>query len=162
MTYFYPGEIQLNTNAPVSVITVFSKFNREVELSPPISERKRLELSYTDYVFSFELSALDFLDPRKNEYRYKMEGFDKEWFYTDWKKRFATYTNLDPGEYTFLVEGANNHGKWSDAPASLKVIIEPPFWGTFWFRAFGVLVVLVLIYLIYGWRQARGIDMPVR
>jgi PAS domain S-box-containing protein len=78
-------------------------------------------------------------------YQYKMEGFDKEWINTDASKRFAPYTKLPPGHYTFRVRGSNNDFKWNEAGVSVKVIITPPFWKTWWFQIFlGAAFVLVL------------------
>jgi hypothetical protein len=63
-----------------------------------------------------------------------MEGFEKDWNYTDASRRYVTYTNLDPGEYTFRVRATNNDGIWNKEGTSLKIIILPPFWKTLWFK----------------------------
>jgi len=149
---FYADEVIRNSYAPLVVITGFQKFNKEVKLERPITEITELKLSYKDYVFSFEFSALDFAAPEKNQYAYKMEGFDKGWLFTDSKKRFATYTNLNPGEYTFRVRGSNNHGVWNEAGAALKIRIIPPFWQTLWFKISLAIFILLVISLFYRMR----------
>ena len=78
-----------------------------------------------------------------------MEGFDKEWNYTDAKQNFATYTNLNPGKYTFKVKGSNNDGIWNDAGASIKIIIIPPWWKTTWAYAIYTLLTMSLIYFVW-------------
>jgi hypothetical protein len=77
--------------------------------------------------FSFTFAALSFIHPENNHYAYMLENFDKDWIYTDASKRFANYTNLDPGEYIFKVKGSNNDGVWNPKEASIKITITPPF-----------------------------------
>ena len=149
---FYADEVIRNSYAPPVVITGFQTFNKEVKLDRPITEITELNLSYKDYVFSFEFSALDFAAPGKNQYAYKMEGFDKGWLFTDSKKRFATYTNLGPGVYTFRVKGSNNHGAWNEAGAALKIRIIPPYWKTPWFKISLGIFILLVISLFYRMR----------
>ena len=78
-----------------------------------------------------------------------MEGFEKEWNYTDANRRFVTYTNLPGGTYTFRVKASNNQGKWNETGTSIHVIITPPYWQTLWFRLILLVVFLGIIYWIY-------------
>ncbi len=144
---FYPDEIKDNLFVPPIVISDFQIFNKPVPVSQKDSPLKRsitlekeITLSYRDSVFSFEFAALDFSIPGKNQYAYMMEGFDKEWVYSG-NRRFATYTNLDPGEYTFRIKGSNNDGIWNNKGEALRITITPPFWKTWWFRALGAMAV---------------------
>jgi hypothetical protein len=82
-------------------------------------------------VLSFEFVSLHFAEPKKNRFAYKLEGFDKDWVYTDAEKRFAHYTNLPYKEFTFWVKSAKGDGVWSE-PVSVKVCVNPPFWRTWW------------------------------
>jgi PAS domain S-box-containing protein len=150
---FFPGEVETNSHIPGIVITDFKIFNKPVgiggenTLEKSITETGEIHLSYTDNMFSFEFSALDFTWPGNNQYQYKMEGFDKEWIDTDAKNRLAQYTNLEPGEYTFKVKGSNNDGVWNEKEISLKITITPPFWKTWWFRiVLGLSIVLLLLF----------------
>jgi signal transduction histidine kinase/CheY-like chemotaxis protein/ligand-binding sensor domain-containing protein len=152
VTSFYPTRVRRNHNIPPVVITNFQKFNKNVELKTPISSIAELELDYKDHVFSFEFSALDFSAPLKNKYAYRMEGFDEEWLFTGADKRFAAYTNLDPGEYTFRVKGSNDHGLWNEAGTALKITIIPPYWKTAWFKILVLIVGFALIALLYRLR----------
>ncbi len=90
-------------------------------------------------------------------YAHKMEGVDPDWVYTDASRRFATYTNLDPGEYTFQVKGSNSHGVWNEIPTSIKVIITPPWWQTSWAYFIYVILIGLAIYSIrtYDLRRQR-------
>jgi serine phosphatase RsbU (regulator of sigma subunit)/ligand-binding sensor domain-containing protein len=152
---FYPERIKDNTYAPPVVITAFRKFNREVILEHPITEVEEITLSYRDYVFSFEFAALDFTVPGKNQYAYMMKGLDEDWIRTGAWNRIATYTTLKPGEYEFLVKGSNNDGTWNDAGKSIKVIITPPYWQTWWFELLAVLAGLAVVVWLYKRRTRR-------
>lgn len=145
-TVFTPREVMDNYNIPPIVISSFRKFDTEINLHKTFSEIDKIELSYKDDFFSFEFAALDFTNPSKNKYFYKLEGFDKEWIYSR-NRRYANYTNLDGGEYIFRVKGSNNDGIWNENGASVKLIIHPPFWQTWWFK---FMVLLLLIFLVYS------------
>jgi signal transduction histidine kinase/ligand-binding sensor domain-containing protein/CheY-like chemotaxis protein/HPt (histidine-containing phosphotransfer) domain-containing protein len=148
ITAFNPRAIFDNRSAPRAVITGFQIFNQPVEqahpglLKGPIEHASHITLSADESVFSLEFSALHFAAPQRNRFSYKLEGFDQSWVSTDASKRFATYTNLDPGDYVFKVRAANKDGVWSEQPATLAITIEPPFWKTWWFRTLAVLLVL--------------------
>lgn len=138
---FYPDSIKDNIHIPPVYITAFNLFNKPVPigfdslssrtvLKRSIIECEEIELNHSDNLFTIEFAALDFQVPNKNRYAYQMEGFDVEWTYTDAGNASATYTNLDPGEYTFRVKGSNNDGVWNEKGASIKIIILPPWWRT--------------------------------
>jgi len=144
LTYFDPAAIQPNRYVPPIVITQFKLFDR---LQPEKNEAKEIVLDYGENVFSFEFAALNYTSSAKNQYAYKLEGFDQGWIYSG-PRRYANYTNLDPGEYTFKAKGSNNDGIWNEEGASIKVIILPPWWRTWWAYSFygvcfvaGVLIV---------------------
>jgi signal transduction histidine kinase/DNA-binding response OmpR family regulator len=147
ITSFYPQEINDNPNIPPVVITDFKVFNSSVPiykndniseqkedqlfLQKSITESESIELSYEHNFFSFDFAALDFFIPGKNQYAYKMEGFDKDWSYSE-NRNYAAYTNIPPGEYIFRVKGSNNDYVWNESGVSLKIIIHPPWWKTWW------------------------------
>jgi DNA-binding NtrC family response regulator/ligand-binding sensor domain-containing protein len=146
---FYPEDIKDNSYIPPLVITSFQKFNKEVEFDKPIYSKDQIDLSYEDYVFSFEFASLDFSAPEKNKYLYKMEGLDKDWISTSSSRRFATYTTLPPGDYIFKVRGSNSDGLWNETGASINITIHPPFWVTWWFRGLSFLIIAFGVYLLY-------------
>ncbi len=160
ITIFHPDRIKENTNLPPIVITGFSIFNKTVpinEIGSPlkvsISETKEISLSYKQSEFSFEFAALDYNCPEKNQYAYKLEGFEKDWNYIG-NQRKATYTNLNPGHYKFIVKGSNNDGYWNETGTDLIINILPPWWKTLWFRIFSILLILSSIVLFYYIRMA--------
>jgi signal transduction histidine kinase/CheY-like chemotaxis protein len=152
--FFHPDSVKENRGIPPVYITGFQLFNKPVEigedspLKKHISEVKDITLSYKQSVFSFEFAALNYLSPEKNQYAYKMEGFDKEWIYAG-TQNSATYTNLNPGEYVFKVKASNNDGFWNELGTSVNITIPPPFWLTWWFRTLIVLATAggVLLFL---------------
>ncbi|QQS51247.1 MAG: hypothetical protein IPM71_00550 [Bacteroidota bacterium] len=160
VTTFFSDQIQLDNISPEIVITDFRIFDQQPEISPDSKLTKSIiytdtiYLDYKDQVISFEFSALQFSDPSKNKYAYKLEGFDKQWNNTDANKRFAVYTNLAPREYTFLVKATNADGIWGDKISSLKIFIAPPYWKTWWFRTLLILSIVISLVLLYRFRLA--------
>jgi signal transduction histidine kinase/ligand-binding sensor domain-containing protein len=138
---FNPDSMKDNDFIPPVYITDFQIFNKPVEyggqgaqFQTNISEAKEITLTWKQSVFSFSFNAINYTYPEKNQYAYIMEGFEKEWNYTNNSRKYVSYTNLDPGEYTFKVKASNNDGIWNEKGVSLRVIILPPWWGTWWFR----------------------------
>lgn len=131
---FYPETIEDNPFVPPVVLTSFRKLNEEVDFGKPLTEVDAIALSHKDYFFSFEFASLDYSAPSENLYAYKMDGLDEHWIVTTASKRFASYTTLPPGEYTFRVIGSNSDGVWNKQGTSVKVIIAPAYWQTWWFR----------------------------
>lgn len=146
---FFPSSIVDNTNIPDIVVTGFNIFNQPVgigeKLKSAITETTEIKLTHRDYWFSFKFTALDFTSPAKNKYAYKMEKFDEKWIVVDAENRSAPYMNLEPGKYTFWVKGSNNDDKWNEDGISIKVIITPPFWDTWWFRVSMIFILILLI-----------------
>jgi len=169
VNYFNPDSLKENTFNPNIVITDIKIFNRSVKvidedyngrenriiqmnsdylLSKKITYLDNIELTYRESVFSFDFASLDYTKPQKNNYAYKMEGFNSEWNFVEGHSS-ATYTNLDAGEYVFRVKATNSDGKWSTREARLGIIISPPFWKTTWFiLLMGFLFILSLIYAV--------------
>jgi PAS domain-containing protein len=156
LSAFYPDQLADNLTPPPLVLTDFELFNKPVRVggkgSPlrvSINVASSITLRYDQSVFRFQFAALNFAAPQKNRYAYKLDGFDRDWQYTDASRPFATYTNLDPGGYTFRVRASNNDGVWNEQGAALRVRILPPWWGTWWFRALYAAAFLALLSAIY-------------
>jgi signal transduction histidine kinase/ligand-binding sensor domain-containing protein len=153
LNIFNPDKIIKSKYSPSVVITNFEIFNKSVHpgVNSPLIENivysKTVNLSYSQNVFSFQFSALDYNSPRSIQYAYKMDGFDNDWIITP--HNFVTYTNLDAGRYTFKLKASNSDGIWSDKVTELLVIIAPPFWGTWWFRVIVLLGLFGLVSFLY-------------
>jgi signal transduction histidine kinase/streptogramin lyase len=129
---FFPDSVEDHRYVPPAVLTGFKKFDVPFNLGRDIAGLDAVTLNPGESVFSFEFATLEFTNPSRNQYAYKMEGFDEEWINCG-TRREARYTNLDPGEYLFRVKGSNSDGVWDSTGTSIRVIIVPPFWRTGWF-----------------------------
>ena len=156
MNVFHPDSLKENNKVPPVYITGLRLFNKPVvvgqkesPLQKDILATNELTFESNQNVFSFEFTALDFESLKNNHYAYLMEGFD-----TDWQsvgtQRIASYTNLNAGEYTFRVKASNNDGVWNPQQATMKVIILPPWYKSWWaFWIYGCLIVAS----IYAFRK---------
>lgn len=148
---FYPEDVKRNTTEPFPLITNFYLFNKPVKIEPNsiltkhISELNEIVLEHKQNVISFEFAALHYSFPLKNKHAYMLENFDEDWVYVNNNRR-ANYTNLNSGEYLFKVKVANSDGVWGKEIKTIKVIVKPPFWATWWFRTILTLLILLVIY----------------
>ena len=132
---FYPDRIHRNDNPPRVYLLNISQGGEE--LVPPLKtiRTKDIFLSWRHNFFEFEYVGLNFSQPEKNQYKYKLEGWDNDWYLAG-NKRFGRYSGLTGGEYVLKVMAANNDGVWGSSPAVLNVHVETPFWETWWFYVF--------------------------
>ncbi|OJJ21075.1 hypothetical protein BKI52_10920 [marine bacterium AO1-C] len=144
---FYPNKVHKNTYPPPVVFTDFKIANQSVlvnkkgVLKSPIWATDTLVLSPKDQVISFGFAALNYVLPRKNHYAVLLENYDQDWQYQ--QQHTVTYTNLSPGTYILRVKAANKDGVWSKKEAKLIIIIEAPWWRTWWFYlAIAITVIL--------------------
>ena len=159
LSAFYPDRLTDNPAPPPVVLTDFELFNKPVKIGgtdSPLREAihvaSNVVLRHDQSVFRFQFAALDFTAPQKNRYAYKLEGFDRDWQYTDATRRFATYTNLSHGDYTLRVKASNNDGVWNEQGVALHIRILPPWWKTWYFRALASALVLLSIWCAYQLR----------
>jgi len=136
---FDPSRVQDNPVAPPVAITAFKKFNQIEKID--LSGSEPVKLSYQDNFISFEFAALDYAAPEKNQYAYKLEGFNKDWVEAG-TRRYASYTNLRGGTYVFHVIGSNPDGVWNNTGASITLIITPPIWERWWFIASSIVLLV--------------------
>lgn len=155
---FFPDNISDLRINPLTYITGLRIFNQEVPinqevngrvvLTESISESNKIRLRYNDKSFSLEFTAPEAIEPANITYACKLEGFDNEWILYDSSQRYATYTNLNPGTYTFKVKASNDPEIWGEEYTSLTIVIEPPFWATWWARTLYFLISCVLVWMI--------------
>lgn len=156
ITYFYPDSIYLNHSKPAIYITDLQINNKEAGVNKVIADRtilskplyltKNISLSYKENIISITYAALDYHASDKNQYQYKLEGFDDKWVYAG-KKRTVTYTNLPSGTYTFKVKASNSDQIWSNNIASIQLEILPPPWRTWWAYSIYAMLILGLLWL---------------
>ncbi|HXI01129.1 MAG TPA: two-component regulator propeller domain-containing protein [Sphingobacteriaceae bacterium] len=156
ITSFHPQKISKNRLKPNVVLTDFFIKNNPVKihsenspLKKTIGETASITLPYDQAFITFKFAALNYINPEKNQYAYKLDGFaDDEWHYVG-NQRTATYTNLDAGKYTFRVKAANNDGVWNDKIREITITVLPPWWETWWAYTLYILLIGSLLYLFY-------------
>ncbi|GGF17523.1 hybrid sensor histidine kinase/response regulator [Hymenobacter cavernae] len=158
LVVFRPGEVRINDAPPPVVLTDFRKFDETVALDSSITEQQVVRLSPRDYFFSLEFAALNFRRPDKNRYEYRLESFDPGWVAAG-TRREATYTNLGPGTYTFRVRASNNDGVWNQRGTALTIVVEPPWYQTWWFRVLGSWGVFGVLFFAYRVRVRQLLAM---
>ncbi|MEJ2266448.1 MAG: ATP-binding protein [Anaerolineales bacterium] len=131
-TYFYPDQIADNPYHPPVYITKLAQGGNPMQLGMTPEQVKEITLNWDENFFEFEMAALSYRHPEKNQYQYMLEGVDKDW-YNAGTKRNGRYSGLPDGTYTLRVRGSNSDGVWSDQEATLKVTVVGPFWRTTWF-----------------------------
>ena len=149
---FYPQEVSDNPHAPVTVITNIKLFDSPLKTDSAYWNIRSLRFSYLQNSLSFEFAALEYTNPKNNQYAYMMEGVDKDWINVG-DERFARYSALPPGNYVFKVKAANNDGLWQQQPTTISISIVPPFWQQWWFRILGGLLVILCLSGIIIWIQ---------
>ncbi len=144
--HFHPDSILKNSHIPPIVLTDFKVDNIRLILDTTITYKKNITLKHNQNFFSIEFSALDFLDPDKNQYAHYLEGFENEWVNTE-NNRIANYTDVPPGDYIFHVKGSNNNGIWNNQGRSIAITILPPPWETWWAYTLYIISITFLIYV---------------
>jgi len=151
---FFPKEIDINNNIPPVVLTNISSENKSLSFTLPLTNLEGVNFTHKDYFITFEFAALDYAQPGKNQYQYKLDGFDPDWIHINNLNR-ATYTNLPSGKYIFKVKASNNDNVWSDESINLIVIIEPAPWASPWAFALYIFTVLISIFMVIQFRTRR-------
>ena len=156
LTYFNPSDIQKNNFVPQIDI-----HNLDVNNSPFLKitdSINKITLKHNQNNFSIDFSGLSFMQPEKNNFAYKLEGYDTDWIYGS--QRRATYTNIPQGQYTFIVKASNNNDVWNTEGDTILIEIKPPLWLTWWaYLIYTILVVGITVYirslLITRFRQKK-------
>ena len=171
LTIFHPDSIQTAYQPPVTVITDFRLFNKTVpiagsradtlEWASPLAESiifaDKIRLKHWQNYFSLEFAALDLSSPTTNRYQYQLVGYDEDWLTTDANRRYVTYTNLDPGTYTFRVRGATRKSPWSRKAATVEIQILAPWWATSWAYLVYALLLFGIIRTFYIFQLRRKV-----
>ena len=162
---FRPHDLGENKIVPRLVLTDFQLFNKSIHptravegkftLPASIITNPPITLHASDNVFSIEFAALGVIQPLKDMYKYKLEGFNNDWMTTDAKNRKVTFTNLDAGDYVFHVIASNNDGLWNQEGISLHIKVLPPFWKSPMAYVIYVLAMALLLFTIRRLIQER-------
>jgi ligand-binding sensor domain-containing protein/two-component sensor histidine kinase len=163
-TAFYPSRIVASSFVPRTVLTDFQLSGISVPIGPgsPLSKSptytSSITLSHRQNILAIEFSALSYFNATTNRYRYQLEGLDHQWHEVGSDQRIASYTTLPKGKYKFRVEGATSRGAWGEPGVSLDIEILLPWWGTWWFTAIYLTLILLLILSGYCYRLRQIAD----
>jgi ligand-binding sensor domain-containing protein/signal transduction histidine kinase/DNA-binding response OmpR family regulator len=161
---FFADSVAHNPVVPPVYLTDLKVNGKSVEigtgkslLRKHICEIGAIKLSHEQTSFTISFTAVNYTHASRNQYAYRLDGFEKDWNYVD-NEASATYTNIDPGSYTFMVKGSNNDGVWNEVPTVLSVIVEPPIWKTWWaILAYIVITTSVIIVFIkIQWERVKA------
>lgn len=152
--HFQPYAIKTNATPPPVYITSVDFYGQDDD--PDLAQQARRmspcngAQAILDYdearTITVTFASLSYCTPEKNQYRYMLEGFDKDWLAPDQLPQ-ATYTNLPAGTYTFRLRATNNDGLWADGEATLTITINPPLWWTWWAKTIYCLLIIGIILL---------------
>ena len=149
---FHPDSLQPNPHKPATVITSFKVMGDEFQLAKYINHfDTTVTLAWDQNFLTFEFAALNFTNSKKNQFSYKLEGFDDHWNEVG-TQRFASYTDLPGGDFKFKLKAANNDGIWSESVRTVHIRIQTPFWKTTWFYSLMILICAVVALGIYRLR----------
>lgn len=151
---FYPDSLSDNPHIPPIVFTSAYKNKKGTREYFDLEKSNTIILNHNDYSFTVEFAALEFTNPTKNLYQYRLEGIDDEWIETG-NRNFIPFSNLPPGEYLLRVKGSNNDGLWNEEGASLNILIHPPWWRSDLAWLTYILLVNLIIYLIVKRREQQ-------
>jgi ligand-binding sensor domain-containing protein len=149
-TIFNPSKLETDAFDPQVMVTDLNVINMS-GVGEPLNEIKELHVRYDQNFITAEFAVMQFDFPEKLQYRYMLSGFDKNWIMPGNGNK-VSYTSLPPGSYMLLLNGSNTSGKWSSQVRSIKIIISPPFWKTWWFYLGVGLIVVLVIYLFLHFR----------
>lgn len=160
ITYFYPKEIKKDTTTRKPVLTgltvngkkigIGTQLNEHVILDSDINKQKHINLIYGENDFTINFSSLNFSNPKSNNYRYILQGHEQNWTKTTGELPFATYSNLDYGDYIFKVSVSNGNDSWSNYK-QLKITLSPPWWWSSFSKFLYSIIFLSVVYLGYRW-----------
>jgi signal transduction histidine kinase/ligand-binding sensor domain-containing protein/DNA-binding response OmpR family regulator len=157
---FHPGEIVEDSTPPILAFTDFQLLNKSISpgetlngrilLSNSINHTDKIRLRHHQNMIAIYFSALHYTAPQKNLYQYILDGYDEDWISTDVSERFAKYTGLPHGEYTFRIRAANNDGIWNNEGKQVLIEIRPPWWKTWWsFLIYTIIIIFLVLSMRY-------------
>jgi ligand-binding sensor domain-containing protein len=155
---FYSEEAINSPNIPQIRLTDFKIFHESAALDTAIHLKQIITLNHEQNAFSFEFTDLNFSTSKRNQFAYKLQGLYDDWIYIG-NARLASFTNIDPGKYIFNVKGFNHHGIENETSVSIVLIITPPWWATWWFRAIVSITIIGIVYGIYRYRLNKALEM---
>lgn len=161
LDWFYPENIQVSKNVPKLIITGFRLYNKKILpsdstaiLNKNIDELEDISLKYNQNFFTIEFTTLNYINPDKSLFEYKLENFNSDWVFAG-NQREANFTNVPPGKYKLFVRATNEDGVWSNEVRSIQITIKPPIWRTWPAYVFYLILIIALAYSIFRYQYNR-------
>ena len=151
VSIFHPDSLRLNREVPRPYVTSFRVFDEEKADATQLIDGGTISLSYRQNFFSLEFSTISYTNSEDNEFAYRLEGFEADWNQAG-TRRYAAYTNVPGGDYTFLLRASNNEKQWSDEIYALKIRISTPWWQTWAFRSLLLVLLAGGAWSVYKYR----------
>lgn len=155
---FQPEQMVTNKVPPPVVLTdlliknIPVAIDKRSPLQQSVTYTDNITLTYDQAYFTIHFAALNYINPRTNQYAYKLEGLNQDtlWHYVG-NQQTATYTNLSAGKYIFKVKAANNDGYWNEHYTTLHLTVLPPIWKTWYAYLLYAFVISTVLYLFYSY-----------
>lgn len=154
---FYPDSIAGNPYVPNLVFTSFRKTTNGMQEEINLEQGSEVTLSHKVQSFNIEFAALEFTNPLKNSYSYKMEGVSDEWNDIG-NRKFVPFYALSPGEYIFKVKGSNNDGVWNEDGIRIAIVVLPPWWKSVYAYLSYFVFISILVVVFIKVRERRLIN----
>ncbi len=151
VTLFHPAEVHDNPYPPNVLITSVRVFGEPVGRGLRLKPDPPFLLHHSQHYLSFHFVGVELTSPAKTRYAYRLEGLDREYLDAG-SQRFAHYAHVPPGRYVFRVKACNGSGVWSPSEAAVRIVIEPPFWRTWWFRLLAGASAVGVVAGSFAWR----------
>ncbi|MES2733802.1 MAG: two-component regulator propeller domain-containing protein [Bacteroidota bacterium] len=165
LNYFQPSAIQNNAFPAQTALVDFKIFNQSISVGQAVDGRvilprdinatTTITLSHRQNNFLLSFASLHYALPEENRFRYRLEGYDSDWIETGYTQRFAAYSNLDAGQYRFLLTSSNNDGLWNPNPKRIILIVEPAPWATWWAKTLYAAFGLGLLFLGFSYYRSQ-------
>ena len=160
LAHYNPANARRNTHEPITSITDVRLFYESLSKTPYAEaigawkEVKELRLPYDQNHLTFDFFAINLNNPEGVRYKWKLDGFEENWSPAT-AEHSIVYSNIPPGNYTFLVKASNEDGTWNKEPQRVKISISAPYWQQTWFRLLIILTAAGIIVFLFRWRINR-------
>ncbi len=151
---FYPDSLVPNRNIPAIVFSAAYKMTQGTKEYFDPGLNRTIVLNHNDDDFTVEFAGLEFTNPLKNKFMYRLEGGESAWIDIG-NRNFVTFSNLSPGEYTLRIKGSNNDGFWNEEGASMTIRVRPPWWGSTLAYTGYIFLAFIALFLIIKKREKR-------
>ena len=155
--FFYPDSLVANKETPIPYLTSVKVFEKEISSDTALYYSRRIDLDYKQNFLTFEYSAISLTIGSDVRFFHQLEGVDRDWVQSS--RRFASYSNLAPGNYAFQIKAQSGYKLWSEKPMIFEIMIHPPWWKTWWAYALYILAIGGALFGFYRFQLKRQLAL---